>query len=788
VPTPDNNAAVAFLRQWSVHGPWILTAIDTDKKGITTATFDSDNEDELLAWLEEYNNVRNIYFHVNPATRALKKKANREDVKELSWLHVDIDPRAGEDLEEEQQRALAQLQSPPEGVPKPTCIIFSGGGYQGFWKIRDPFQIDGDIERAEEAKRWNMQLEVLFGADHCHNIDRIMRLPGTVNLPDAKKKRKGRKPALATVVEFSAARAYDLSSFTPAPLVQDAKSAGFAQQVNLKTGNVDRLGSIDELDNHAATEVPDWCKVRIVQGEDPDAQQESRSENLWSVVCELVRCGVSDEWVYSVITDPEFRISDSVLDKGRGAERYALRQISQAHEHAIHPKLRKMNEKHAVIGNLGGKCVVVQELHDYALDRPQITVQSFQAIRNRYGHKKIRVGENPKTGEPKYKPLGHWWLDHEKRRQYETVVFVPGREVHGSYNLWKGFAHEAVPGDCSLFMQHIHDNICQGNEEHYKYVVGWMARAVQNPDEPGSSAIVLRGRQGTGKSFFAKTFGRIWGRHFLQVSNPKHLMGNFNAHLQDCVVLFGDEAFAAGRKDHENTLKALITEETLQIEKKGVDTIVAPNYTHIILASNSEWVVPADVDDRRFFVLDVSSSKKQNTKYFGAIHDQMESGGYEALLHFLLHHDLKEFKPYTIPQTRALQEQKILSFKSEEEWWFDKLNHGQLVDGNSDWGKEIRKRRMLEEYLRYTQQLGVNQRSSSTTLGKFLKRACPPGWPRIRRRRVHDTDERGEPTMERHYFWQFPSLQECRDHWDKHFGGPYDWEDVTVEDDDETPF
>ena len=36
------------------------------------------------------------------------------------------------------------------------------------------------------------------------------------------------------------------------------------------------------------------------------------------------------------------------------------------------------------------------------------------------------------------------------------------------------------------------------------------------------------------------------GQHALKISNAKHLVGNFNSHLRDCVFLFADEAFFAG--------------------------------------------------------------------------------------------------------------------------------------------------------------------------------------------------------------------------------------------------
>ena len=47
----------------------------------------------------------------------------------------------------------------------------------------------------------NAKLAQDLGGDNCHNIDRIMRVPGTINVPNAKKRSQGRVEALAYVVE-----------------------------------------------------------------------------------------------------------------------------------------------------------------------------------------------------------------------------------------------------------------------------------------------------------------------------------------------------------------------------------------------------------------------------------------------------------------------------------------------------------------------------------------------------------------------------------------------------------
>jgi hypothetical protein len=60
------------------------------------------------------------------------------------------------------------------------------------------------------------------------------------------------------------------------------------------------------------------------------------------------------------------------------------------------------------------------------------------------------------------------------------------------------------------------------------------------------------------------------------------------------------------------------------------------NFIRLIVASNNDWVVPAGLEERRFFVLDISDKYMQNHEYFKKLFDQMDNGGREAMLHDLL--------------------------------------------------------------------------------------------------------------------------------------------------------
>jgi hypothetical protein len=332
----------------------------------------------------------------------------------------------------------------------------------------------------------------------------------------------------------------------------------------------------------------------------------------------------------------------------------------QARKPCVDPDLARMNETYAVV-RIGGRSRVMYMETDPV---SQCQIPAYQTIPDfiAFHHNKKRDIGTPER--PKLTGIGKWWIDHPERRQYDCVVFRPHAPgdvpVPGNaFNLWRGFACEPHQGDWSLLRAHLFTNVCAGNEEHFNYLLNWQARGVQQPEKQGEVAVVLRGPEGTGKGMCAWNYGRLFGPHMRHVSNPRHLVGNFNAHLFQCCVLFGDEFYFAGDRSHEGEIKALITEPTILIELKGTDSFQAPNRMKIILSSNSDWVVPAGKDARRFFVLDVSEAKKQDTEYFGAIVTQMESGGREAYLDDLLHRDLSGFNVRDVPQTAALAQQKM---------------------------------------------------------------------------------------------------------------------------------
>lgn len=318
--------AWAFLDRFHPGRLRVITGITLDRKQIPTATFRPDQRAEFLAWVEACAKMpANLYFSVAEPTGPMDRKMERTDVRAVHFLHVDVDPRAGEDLDAERVRILAALRN-PVGLPAPTGIVFSGGGFQAYWALSEPIVTDGDLAKAEDAALYNLGIERAVGGDACHDVSRIMRLPGSVNRPDAKKAKKGRVPALAQVVEWNAERVYPLTTFTKAAPSAQVNADAPAPKVN--ADSVRTLQHPDEL----GAGVSDLAKVVIVNGEDPNSPGHfpSRSEAVYWVVCELVRAGLDDATILGVLRQPDWKIGDSIREKGRSAGRYAARQVERA--------------------------------------------------------------------------------------------------------------------------------------------------------------------------------------------------------------------------------------------------------------------------------------------------------------------------------------------------------------------------------------------------------------------------------------------------------------------------
>jgi hypothetical protein len=135
--------------------------------------------------------------------------------------------------------------------------------------------------------------------------------------------------------------------------------------------------------------------------------------------------------------------------------------------------------------------------------------------------------------------------------------------------------------------------VCSGDEALFAWVMGWFAQLVQRPDRTSSgrrSCSAARRaparRSSAGSSAPARP-------HYALVADSRYIVGRFNAHLANCLMLQLDEATWGGDHAAAGKLKDLITGDYQYIEYKGKEPVTRANYVRLLVTGNNNWLVPA---------------------------------------------------------------------------------------------------------------------------------------------------------------------------------------------------
>jgi hypothetical protein len=434
-------------------------------------------------------------------------------------------------------------------------------------------------------------------------------------------------------------------------------------------------------------------------------------------------------------------------------------EIMALHQRGVdtNPLLAALNKYYAVV-RYGGEIQIASTVgQDIFFMKPQ-------ELHKMYGNVRVKV-------ESDLVEVTRVWWRWSGRRQYlrRGVVFEPGGSLEAPddmLNLWRGFGIEPKEGDWSLMKNHILNVVCSGKQADCDYLLKWMAYAVQRPNEPIGVAVAFRGAQGAGKGVLARTFGSIFGKHFAHIANGEQLTGRFNANLATSCAVFLDEALWAGDKKAEGVLKALITEPRLQLEAKFRDPIMVDNRLRIMVASNNDWLVPAGIGDRRWFVLDVANTFAGTTHsdYWAKLYTEVEKGGAAAMFHDLLAMDLNGFDVRAVPHTAAKAQQQIQSLPATEAWLHYVLQEGEI--GSEHWqdaGLTVSKDHAYRCYEEFCKQQRAYRPETKPVWSRKVRAALGGCLVDTRANRIRSLC--------------FPALSECRRQFEAHTGTPsIDWQ------------
>ena len=246
------------------------------------------------------------------------------------------------------------------------------------------------------------------------------------------------------------------------------------------------------------------------------------------------------------------------------------------------------------------------------------------------------------------------WLKDDNKRCYKKVDFLPPPLScpKNTYNMYNGMEYEKwnnvkYDEDTNI------DNILylikllagnEKNEECADYITKYLAHLIQRPGELPRTALIFSSQQGMGKNRFATLIGSIIGMSYTKVTTDlKDITGRFADNSKKFLSVLG-EAQTVQAFTSKEQIKSLITDEFINVEQKGKDTLFnIHNTTRTMFFGNTDNIVNIEMSDRRFQPFKITCDKPSD-EYYNKLSDDIEDK--EVLLkfaHYLEKIDISNF-------------------------------------------------------------------------------------------------------------------------------------------------
>ncbi len=259
----------------------------------------------------EYGTSRStsqVYVHAGLTSRAIAPtlRCKAADIERLPALWADIDIAGGTHKKLNLPPDEASARSLLDELPvRPSVVVHSGGGLQAWWRLREPLVLSTDAERAKAQRLTRRFHGLLHGVasrhgwtvDATHDLARVLRLPGTLNLKEPSNSRP------VKLLELDESRCIDPSELEPFFPEEDTPSAS-ASSPPASTSVAELARRIAQSLRLVANAQPPFDKFQALCSTDERVQKtwdkqrrdlESASEYDLAMANLCVRAGWSDQ-------------------------------------------------------------------------------------------------------------------------------------------------------------------------------------------------------------------------------------------------------------------------------------------------------------------------------------------------------------------------------------------------------------------------------------------------------------------------------------------------------------
>lgn len=206
-------------------------------------------------------------------------------------------------------------------------------------------------------------------------------------------------------------------------------------------------------------------------------------------------------------------------------------------------------------------------------------------------------------------------------------------------NVYVPIEIRAEPGDVTLFTNHLKILF----PDDWRILLNYLKFMVQHRGKKAKWWPFLQGVPGNGKSFISTTMQYCIGKRYTQKPTPKNIDSQFNASLYACLfVALEDVKVADDYGALWETLKPMITEDSIEIQPKGIDKVTREICFNGILNSNHKDGIRKERDDRRIAPFFSAQQRKADLTrdgltpaYFIKLWNWAQADGWAHVAHFL---------------------------------------------------------------------------------------------------------------------------------------------------------
>ena len=226
------------------------------------------------------------------------------------------------------------------------------------------------------------------------------------------------------------------------------------------------------------------------------------------------------------------------------------------------------------------------------------------------------------------------WFKSKSKKTYDKVDFQPYKKTPPNiYNTFQGFPHhdKIYKDDFKpnwSFINHFKEyckRVCSNEDKACSFLEQNIAH-ICFKGRP-NICICIYGRPGAGKSSLTLLMKKLIGEKYCKddYDAKNGIFKNFNASFQDKIMVVLNEPDWNSFNNNMGIFKHSITDSTLRIEKKGVDSYDVCNHATYWITTNNKNLFNQEKDDRRFFFVScefVSMNKEKKFEYFNDFYNE----------------------------------------------------------------------------------------------------------------------------------------------------------------------